>query len=669
MKKLLLIPFLVLLLQSVVVAQTKFGRITAHPLDSVTSILLATPALADIDNDGDLDIFIGQQGLNQMKYYENTGTASVPVFEEKIDAENPLDVYGNNNGCNAPTLVDIDTDGDLDAFVGIWANTIKYYENTGDKNTPDFVARAGEDNPLDLVSMPDNCVYPAFMDMDADNDLDAIVSDKVGNISYFENTGTSVAPVFTENTTDNPLSDLGYSSRIKIVFHDVDGDGLHDAVISNDLDNSVSVYENTGSLQSPVFSLVSPENNPFSEVVGLNGAAPQLGDLNNDGHVELVLGVSYRVYVFSEYVYLPDENFKVALLENTSINTVDDGGISFEEAAAFLGIINVADMGIEDLTGIEAFVNLSQLKISGNKLSSLDLTANTNLNSLTALNCGIDTINLTGLTELSYLNLTSSNLTSIDLSTLGALETLTLTNNKLTSIDVSNNTKLSTLSVPLMELTEIDVSNLPELKTLYFQINKISSVDLSNNPLLKNLDVGGNLLTELDLSMNTKLELVSADANLIENLDLSANIDLLKVEVRNNPNLEFLNVKNGFNSNFTFFQANNSPNLSCIMVDDTSYSKTNWTQVDDDVKFRTSCGVTNVASEINLLSAVYPNPVSDALHLEANVSGSFVIKNIFGQTVFSGLLVNGINRIAVGDLLAGIYFITSNGYSQEFVKE
>ncbi len=46
----------------------------------------------------------------------------------------------------------------------------------------------------------------------------------------------------------------------------------------------------------------------------------------------LLLGLSY-----SQNVTIPDSNFKAYLLSSTSINTVNDGEISVEEAEAFLG--------------------------------------------------------------------------------------------------------------------------------------------------------------------------------------------------------------------------------------------------------------------------------------------------------------------------------------------
>jgi Secretion system C-terminal sorting domain/FG-GAP-like repeat len=89
------------------------------------------PTFADIDDDGDMDAFIGETN-GHILYYKNTGTALAPVFAEQTGAANPFN--GITVGSSStPTFADIDRDGDMDAFIGARAGTIKYYINS---NTP-----------------------------------------------------------------------------------------------------------------------------------------------------------------------------------------------------------------------------------------------------------------------------------------------------------------------------------------------------------------------------------------------------------------------------------------------------------------------------------------------------------------------------------------------------
>ena len=78
-------------------------------------------------------------------------------------------------------------------------------------------------------------------------------------------------------------------------------------------------------------------------------------------------------------------------------------------------------------------------------------------------------------------------------------------NNKLSSLDVSHNTQLEILSCNNNILTALDLSKNTQLTMLYCGDNKLSSLDVSNNTQLEILSCKNNILTALDLSQNTKL--------------------------------------------------------------------------------------------------------------------------------------------------------------------
>ncbi|MDD5274861.1 MAG: hypothetical protein PHR16_02125 [Methylovulum sp.] len=90
-----------------------------------------TPDTLDGRSDGDLDAFIGEY-YGDINYIENTGTASAPVFTSLIN--NPFGI----NGKGDPTFVDIDHDGDIDAFLGSNDGHIGYLENIGTATAPAF---------------------------------------------------------------------------------------------------------------------------------------------------------------------------------------------------------------------------------------------------------------------------------------------------------------------------------------------------------------------------------------------------------------------------------------------------------------------------------------------------------------------------------------------------
>ena len=61
----------------------------------------------------------------------------------------------------------------------------------------------------------------------------------------------------------------------------------------------------------------------------------------------------------AQNVNIPDANFKAYLVGETNINTNGDAEIQADEAANFTGTISIGSLGITDLTGIEAFVNIT----------------------------------------------------------------------------------------------------------------------------------------------------------------------------------------------------------------------------------------------------------------------------------------------------------------------
>ncbi len=134
------------------------------------------PTFADVDGDGDLDAFIGERDGN-IFYFENDGG----TFTEITGAANPLN--GVRVGSfSTPTFADVDGDGDLDAFIGEQNGNINYFENDGGTFT-EITGAANPFNGFDAGSYSS----PTFADVDGDGDLDAFIGEKDGNINYFQN--------------------------------------------------------------------------------------------------------------------------------------------------------------------------------------------------------------------------------------------------------------------------------------------------------------------------------------------------------------------------------------------------------------------------------------------------------------------------------------------------
>ena len=253
------------------------------------------------------------------------------------------------------------------------------------------------------------------------------------------------------------------------------------------------------------------------------------------------------VNVNAQNVIIPDANFKAYLVGNTAINTNLDTEIQVSEANAFTGTITCAFLNISDLTGIEEFTALTILYCENNQLTSIDVSQND---------------------VLQEFNCVANLLTSVDVSNNSALVALWCGGNLLTTLDVSQNIALSNLDCNFSLLTTLDVSQ---------------------NSALDMLVCGNNQLTTLDVSQNSALALLDCNSNQLTALDLFTNTALTDLHCENNQ-LTCLNLKNGNNSNFFVFNSINNPNLTCIEVDDVTWSIANWTgSVDAQTSFSLDC--------------------------------------------------------------------------------
>ncbi len=345
--------------------------------------------------------------------------------------------------------------------------------------------------------------------------------------------------------------------------------------------NSSPQDSNAGEGDTVQFTASASDYESVQWYVSTNGGTSYSAlsnDSNYSGTSSTTLTISNAPASFDGYMY-------AAYFTNVCSDT---------EASNAVTLTIVAYTSIPDSNFEAALETLGYDDISGDGQVPTD-----NINTVTSLNIDGENISdLTGLesfTALESLDADNNSLSSIDVSALSNLSTLRLDYNNLTDIDITNNTNLEVLSFRNNTLIDIDVSNNLDLRTLHFQFNDVATLDLTNNTALVSLICRGNDLTSLDLSQNTALTNVWAGDNFITNMDLSNNTLLTVVHLYNNE-LISLDLRNGNNSIISNFSLVNNENLSCILVSDLAFAEANWTNIPTNTSFTESnyCSYTSV---------------------------------------------------------------------------
>lgn len=150
-----------------------------------------TPALADMDGDGDLDLVVGE-GSGSLNYYRNEGSRTTPRFV--LESDEYLGLRAGRR--SVPRFADLDGDGDHDLIVGTEAGPPLVLRNAGTRTTPDF-----EPDSAGAAALWPPYSAPVFGDLDGDGDLDVLLGNSSGGVQYLESRITAPAPAKARRTS------------------------------------------------------------------------------------------------------------------------------------------------------------------------------------------------------------------------------------------------------------------------------------------------------------------------------------------------------------------------------------------------------------------------------------------------------------------------------------
>jgi hypothetical protein len=201
--------------------------ILKEKLDFENSVIL----LFDVDNDNDLDLYVGSGSVELSKYseklydriYINNGKGEFSLSDQKLpDVDHKIST-------GTASFADIDKDGDLDIFIGERLKINNYglpssgflLVNDGKGNFSNQTLKISPEL-IEIGMITDS----KFSDIDNDGDMDLVVVGEYMGIEIFKN-------------------DNGYFSRVKsdlielkgwwntVQIEDLNNDGLDDLIIGN----------------------------------------------------------------------------------------------------------------------------------------------------------------------------------------------------------------------------------------------------------------------------------------------------------------------------------------------------------------------------------------------------------------------------------------------------
>ena len=226
-------------------------------------------AFADIDQDGDLDIFVGFNGTPNRLYRNTLGTFRDIAAEAGV---------ADARATRAAAWGDIDADGDPDLLLGFTPGAgpvLRLYRNDGARFT-DITAASGLTVETGAVRQP------AFIDIDGDGDLDLFVAYRDRANMLYRNSGG----MFTDVATQLGLADARKS--VGAVWFDYQQDGDFDLYVANQDGDANGFFRNDGGTFTDVAEAIGLAWGGRGAKVATQGTVrPCVADVNNDGVADL----------------------------------------------------------------------------------------------------------------------------------------------------------------------------------------------------------------------------------------------------------------------------------------------------------------------------------------------------------------------------------------------
>ena len=227
-------------------------------------------SIIDIDNDGDLDIYVANYGQENSLYINTSKEAGTVQFVERAKESG----LGTIDASLMPSFCDYDNDGDLDLYL-----ITNEYRLPPDLTPPDPKKMIGKGpNGRPMLIPPYDKVFKLLVKQTPKGPM--IKWDKIGRPDYlYRNNGNGTFEEITEKAGIIPGGGRGLSAT----WWDYNDDGLPDLYVGNDWGDRDFLYHNNG---DGTFRDAIEEAVPYTSMFSMGA---DTGDLNNDGRVDFIL--------------------------------------------------------------------------------------------------------------------------------------------------------------------------------------------------------------------------------------------------------------------------------------------------------------------------------------------------------------------------------------------
>lgn len=222
---------------------------------SLEGLNYTSPTFGDLDGDGKIDMVTGDR-TGGLHFFKNIAPTTDTTYFTYVEAAfTGVDV----GGYSMPSLFDLDNDGLLDLVVGEKNGTVSFFKNTGTTTNYIFSVTPQID-PLGQFEVADETVsnfgYSAPVVIDSAGTTQMIVGSERGNLFLFDNIDGNLNGAF--NLKDSVYTGYNrFGTYAAPAVADINNDGYYDVVVGN-IAGGLAMY--MGTFASAVEETIKPSD-------------------------------------------------------------------------------------------------------------------------------------------------------------------------------------------------------------------------------------------------------------------------------------------------------------------------------------------------------------------------------------------------------------------------